>query len=354
MRAPRRKKKNAGIVVSAERSRRSVPSIVSVAERAGVSIATVSRVVNRDTKGVRKTTAQKVWRAIEELDYRPQRVGHALRTRQSRIVAVLVPDALNTLLAAVSSSIEMALREDERVMFLCNTMGDPRIQDEYLREARSHMVGGIVLAGAIRSPVLKRYVEEGEPMVFALRKSPFGVAAPFVGIDNYQAGCDIADHFLGMGYEPCGAIHGLLSSSASRELFYGFRDRMSEGGRPIADTQVRESRWAMESGYQAAVSLLNTEPRPRAVLCGNDLIAYGVHRRCEELGLSVPQDIALFGYDDNPLNEWLAPWLSTIRIPHSLFGPAVRQLLGQVLSEETNGAIPQIILPHEVVLRGSA
>jgi LacI family transcriptional regulator len=94
---------------------------------AGVSIATVSRLINNGGSRVRKSTAERLRKAIEEINYRLRRAGRALRTKRTQIVAVLVPDALNTLLAAVTSSIEMSLREDERVMFLCNTMGDPEI-----------------------------------------------------------------------------------------------------------------------------------------------------------------------------------------------------------------------------------
>jgi len=336
-----------------DRSRLRAPSIASVATRAGVSIATVSRVINGETGLVRKSTADRVLNAIEELRYRPQPAGRALRTRQTRSVAVLVPDTLN-IMGAVATSIEMALREDGKVMFLCNTHGNPDLQDAYLDEMRAHMVGAIVVVGAVESPVLSAHLADGDPIIFAIRKSPVG-AAPFVGIDSYAAGRDVANHMLAAGYDPCATIHGQLISSASREMLHGFRDRLVEGGGRLDERHVLECpSWSIEQGYHVFSRLMEVRPRPRAVFCFGDNIAYGAHRRCVELGLRVPEDLALFGFEDNPLNEWLAPWLSTVRVPYMRFGPAIREIMNRLPASDAEADTPHIILPHTLVVRGSA
>ena len=331
-----------------------IPTIADVAREARVSIATVSRVMSGNGVGVRPGTARRVMTAIELLDYRPQSAGRALRSKRTNIVAVIIPDVLNTLWAAVASSIETALRDQHKMMFLCNSMGDPEVQDLYIKELRSYAVAEVVIAGAVRSAGLETLVQGPSSVVFVNRKAPIRSAAPFLGIDNYMAGRDVAEHFMARDYRPCAMLHGPMTSSVSVELFGGFRDTLQMAGQKVSSRHVREAPWTPDGGYHGARDLLSTDPPPRAILCGSDMIAYGVHRYCQEAGLRVPEDLAIFGYDDNPFNEWLAPWLSTIRIPYRLIGPAVCRLLEALRERPGEGDVPQIILPHEMVLRTSA
>jgi LacI family transcriptional regulator len=244
------------------------------------------------------------------------------------------------------------MREGGYVMIVCNTGEDPDLQDDYLLEMRSHLVRGLVLFGAVPSMVLEQFVREGEPIVFVNRRPPAGIEAPFVGIDNHRAGSEIAQHFLLRGYQPIGILHGPLYSSATADRFRGFRDRLAEAGVQVAEEHVRGIDTSdLSECYQAASELLAVRPRPRAIFCTNDIRAYGAYRRCLELGLSVPEDVALFGYDDNPLNAYVAPWLNTVHVPYELVGGAVRSCLEQIWQPEPSPSPPQIILPYELVLR---
>ena len=100
--------------------------------------------------------------------------------------------------------------------------------------------------------------------------------------------------------------------------------------------------------------MLAADPRPRAIFFAGDNMAYGAYRRCAELGLRLPDDVAVFGFEDNPLNEWLAPWLSTVRVPYAEFGPAIHQVLQRIWAGTLSGPPPEIILPYQLVLRSSA
>jgi LacI family transcriptional regulator len=246
------------------------------------------------------------------------------------------------------------LRQEEHTMLLCNTNEEPERQDDYLIEMRAHMVRAIILFGAIRTPTLERFVADGEPILFVLRECPVTGGGPFIGIDNYAAGRDVASHFVDKGYRPCGVVHGPLSSSASRGRFEGYRDRMADLGQPLAPGHIMPGDLSFEAGYRQAAALMEDRPRMRAIFCGNDVMAYGAYRYCFERGLRVPEDVALFGFDDNPLNKWLAPWLSTIHVPQQDFGPAVREILGHLWSGKRFEAPPRVILPYELVLRTSA
>lgn len=326
--------------------------IQAVAERAGVSIATVSRVLNGIKSKANEETEARVRLAADELGYRPAHAGRALRLRQTKLVALLIPDISNAFYAAIAGSIESSLRARDHTMILCNTNEDPRLQDFYLEEMQAYHVRGIALLGAVDSPGLAAALADKLPIAFVNRKPPCG-GGVFVGIDNHAAGRAVASHFLSRGYRDCAVIHGPLHSSASRERFEGFLSALREAGAAPAGPNIVSGGLSLEGGYAAARLLLKAERHPRAIFCANDLVAYGLFRRCRELGLAVPRDIAVMGFDDNPLNDWVAPWLSTVHIPYDAFGIAVTEALVRIWdgAGEPEAAEP---LPFSLRLRGSA
>lgn len=326
--------------------------IEDVALQAGVSIATVSRVLNSKVNRASAQTAARVRAVAVELAYRPAAAGRALRLQQTQLVALLIPDTSNAFYAAIAKSIESSLASQNFAMILCNTAEDPVRQDAYLAEMQAHHVRGVALLGAVPSPGLEAAIEARLPIAFVNRRSPFG-GGIFVGIDNEQAGRAVAGHFIARSLTDCAVIHGPLNSSASRGRFEGFCARFLEHGVSLPPQRLYGAALTMTSGYEAATQLLLATKRPRAVFCGNDQIAYGLYRRCNELGLRVPSDIALFGFDDNPMNEWLAPWLSTVHVPFDAFGSAVSAALSKLWSA-SELCRADILLDYSITLRGSA
>lgn len=331
------------------------PTIEDVARHARVSVATVSRVLNRP-KGayIAADTRRQVLAVVEDLGYRPFRAGRTLRTQISHLVALLIPDITNAFYSAIAHSVEVALRELGYSMILCNTNETADLQDDYLDEMEQHQVAAILLLGAVDTPTLRKAAGSNTPIVLLNRRAPDGFEMPFVGIDNRAAGRSVAEHFVSRRYEPVGMIHGPLASTASRERFEGFRDRLAEAGRPLPQEFTASGELTIESGYNASGNILRSDARPAAIFCGNDLMAYGAYRRCAELGVNVPKDVALFGFDDNPLNDWLATWLSTVRVPYDRFGAATAQVIQNLLADNVHGAANDVVLPYQMTIRASA
>jgi len=159
------------------------PSIASAAARAGVSIATLSRVVDRVADKASPQTAARVRQAIPDLGYRPMSAGRDLRQRSSRVVASLTSNLANPAMAAIAAAAEGTMRADGRVMLLCGTHDQPDPQDEYLLALRAQRARAMVPLGAVAGPVLARSQRERDPLVFVGRRSPHG-EAPFVGCDD--------------------------------------------------------------------------------------------------------------------------------------------------------------------------
>ena len=330
--------------------RQSAASITTVAERAGVSIATVSRIVNGVAKKASPATVAKVRAAIAELGYRPVSVGRALRQRQSRLVALLASNPANPAMSAVAAAAEVALRRAGFVMVVCDTHDVPDLQDEYLLEMRAQLVRAIVLLGPVASPQLAAFANTGETLLFVNRRGPGRARAPFVGIDNRAAGRDVADHFIARGLGPLAVIHGDMASSATADRISSFRARMDASGAALSADRVVTAPGGdhLDIGYRAMDRLLTAPQKPRGLFCASDLIAYGAARRAREAGIAVPDQLEIVGFDDNPLNDWIAPWLSSVRVPYERYGEAIVAALQSIWAGEPRA---ETILAHQLIVR---
>ncbi len=308
-------------------------------------MATVSRVVNGVSNKASPTTTERVLAAIAELGYRPLSSASSLRRGRSRLVAVLAANLANPSMAAMAASIEVALRDAGYVMVLCDTHDRAELQDEYLLEMRAQQACSIVLLGAVDSPALRAFSQAAElPLVFVNRRSPVGQGS-FVGIDNQAAGAEVAQWFASMGWRRVALIHGQLFSSATALRVQGFCDAVRERGLLLPASRRLGATAAdhLEIGRQAAQRLLAKGQPPQAVFCTSDLIAYGAQRAAAERGLVAGRDIHWVGFDDSPLNEWVAPWLNAVRVPYADYGEAV---LGAIRGERSD-----VLLAHRLVQR---
>jgi LacI family transcriptional regulator len=326
-------------------------SIAAVAKRAGVSIATVSRVVNGVANKASPETVERVRRAVQDLGWRPMSAGRSLRRLDSRLVALIAANLSNPAMAAIAASAETALRREGLTMLLCDSHDRAELQDEYLLEMRSHMVRATVLLGAVASPRLDAMLAAGEPLVFVNRRCPGQPGRPFIGIDNRAAGRDVAGWFLDRGIRDVAVVHGHVVSSATVDRLAGIRDAFAAHGAPLADAAFHTLADAehLEIGYRVAARLIEAGPVPAGIICASDMIAFGVHRRLSEAGLTGAQGPDLIGFDDNPLNAWIAPWLSSVRIPYEAFGDALVRTIGPNPPDHEGG----VILPYELVDRRS-
>lgn len=332
-----------------ERQRELRPvSLADIASMAGVSVSTVSRIANGDRGRASPATVAKVEGLIAELGYRPNPVGRSLRGGESRLVAMLAPNLDNPAMAAIAASTETALRGAGYVTILCDTHDRPDLQDEYLRAMRSRFVEGFVLVSAVASPELEASIGRGEPIVFVNRRNPYDGGA-FVGIDNRKAGADAADYLMGCGVTAPAVIHPVDLSSTIQERVEGFIERWGElrPGQAIRRAAGTGGNH-LDYGYTAAQELAAEGGWPDGVLCPSDLMAYGLYRAAGERGVRIPQDCRPVGIDDNDLNTWIAPWLSSVKIPYRDFGERIVDSLRQL---REGADVGEVLLTHELIRR---
>ena len=327
-------------------------SITAVARQAGVSIATVSRIMNGIVNKSSLATQQRVRAAVEELGYRPVTHGQSLRRGESRVVSIHAVNLANPTMAAIAASAETALRAAGYTMVLCDTHDQPDLQDTTLLDMRAHLVRGYVLLGTIDSAQLVQFQDHGEALLYVNRRPQGTDSTPddFVGIDNKAAGAAVASYFQQRGLRHCGLIHGALHSPATSDRVDGYSGTLSEMGTGLNSRHVFAGQGLnhLQIGYDGINHLVGKGALPDALFCSSDLIAYGAHRRLSELGIQVPRDIVLMGFDDNPLNDWIAPWLNSVSVPYPKFGEAIVKGLEAIWTQGDRSAQ---ILPFNIVER---
>jgi LacI family transcriptional regulator len=331
-------------------------SIGAVAQRAGVSIATVSRVLNGVAKKASTQTIAKVQAAALALDYRPSSAGRSLRQKSSRLVAVLAANLANPAMAAIAASAEIALREMGLVMVLCDTHDRPELQDEYLREMRAQQARAIVLLGAVTSPMLDAMRGGPIPIIFVGRQDPSsyhdpsGDSSRFVGIDNAAAGRAVAAWAFERGFQKAAILHGLLTSSATRDRVEAVSEAYRIAGFPLPPNRrvAPMGKDHLEMGFNGAKILSEQGERLDIIVCTSDLIAFGARRYWRENASQLPAP-RLIGFDDSPLNDWVAPDLSSVRIPYQAFGPAIAEQIADAFGHQKKLSK---ILPHLIITRG--
>ncbi len=331
--------------------------IRDVATAAGVSIATVSRVLSGRGSSA-PATREKVHSAVARLGYRTNDAGRALRTRQSGAVALMISSIKNSFYATIANEIEQRLTALGFVTLFGNTNEDPELQDQFLEEVTSRSVSALVLLCAVKSDRIVELAAH-QPCVLVNRRLTGLEHCSFVGIDDELAARQLAEAMVRRGAKRVAMIRGPDYSATSAARTRGLTERLAELGVPVSDADSVEARLGISAGYQAAARLLHGQEqgkgsgrgkgrRPDALFCGNDQIAYGAWRRARELGIDVPGELRIYGFDDNPLNQWLAPWLDTVRVPPDAYA---RETVAQLGALAAGGPHRDIIVPYELVLR---
>jgi LacI family transcriptional regulator len=307
-----------------------VATIRKVADLAGVSIATVSHVIN-DTRAVSGELTARVLIAMEQLDYHPDIIARSLRRRETLTLGLLVPSIEIPFFARVAAGIEAAANDAGYSVILCNSGWSLPREVHYLNNLLARRVDGLLCISLAMTaehiaPVLRRRT----PVVIFERTMP-GVEVDAVEIDNVQGAYDATSHLLDLGHRRIGCITGLRNSNLNEERILGYRKGLAQRGIPFDPTLLQTGDYTAASGVRNAHTLLQVPEPPTAVFAFNDLMALGVLRAAHERGLRVPADLAVIGFDGLAFTEHSCPPLSTVEQPVAeMCGAAIAMLLDRI------------------------
>lgn len=327
-------------------------NIKDVAAAAGVSTATVSRVLANGPH-VRPEVRARVLAAVEELAYRPNLIARSLRSQQSSTIGLIVSDIRNPFFTAISRAVEDAAYQAGYTVFLCNTDENPEKEAMYLQLMRDANVAGVIFSPTRQTSMVLAAMEIDFPIVIIDRAVPHtgNIAIDSVLLDNFDAAYQLTTHLINQGYRRIAGIFGVMSTTG-RERRRGFEQALDDGGIPLIPELVRFVPPKVEAGLEAASELLALSSRPDALLASNSLLAEGALQAIREQGLAIPDEIALAGFDETPWAALVQPALTLIAQPTDDIGATATELLLKRLAEP--GRSPrQVILQGKLIVRGS-
>ena len=304
------------------------PTIKDVAQRAEVSLSTVSAVLNA-TAPASQATRLRVLAAVAELGYEPNSQGRNLKRKRSHAIGLIVPDVLNPFFALVAEGIGDEARRRDYVLVLCSTDSDAEREASFARLLRARRLDGIVhLSGTGLPPAALLELASGSPVVTVDERVP-GLTGPFVGSDNRRGARLAAELAVARGHRCFGIVAGPTGLWTAEQRLAGYREALAAAGVDPDTVATVRGDYRLESGRAAAATLLAGEPgrRPTALLVANDLMAIGCIQQALSLGIDLPGELGVIGYDDIPLATVVTPALTSVRQPARRMGRVAAELL---------------------------
>jgi LacI family transcriptional regulator len=328
-----------------------VRTIREIAAAAGVSPATVSRVLN-NPESVRLEKRESVLRVIEQNDYINDGMARALAGGRTMTLGLVIPTIINSIYASSTQSIQRLAQRAGYSVILVVSDFDPQQERQLIRRLVERRVDGMILTGGEHDPAVFRMLDrQGIPYVLTWRLAPSSKQA-CVSFDNYAAGCLAMEHLIALGHRRIGLICGRSDvNDRARERRRAYEDALRATGVQPDPELIFERDFEFIEGATAMRRMLEDPEPPSAVFAANDIQAIGAISMCRDVGVQVPHDVSIIGFDDLPIAEFSAPKLTTVRVPGSAMGRLAARRLLQLIDGETIAGSD--VLPVELVVRES-
>jgi DNA-binding LacI/PurR family transcriptional regulator len=326
------------------------PTNKDVARRAGVSIATVSRVVNQ-LPNVRPALRRRVLRAIKELNYEPSRTAQRLRIKRSHVLGLIISDIQNPFFTSVVRGIEDAAYQAGYSLVLCNSDEDTAKEKLYIDVMRAEGVAGLIVAPTRQTNAHLRALLQHHIPVVAIDRVISSKHVDNVMVDNVEGARRAVTHLLDLGHRRIGMV-SMRFISTGRERQTGYQSALAASGLRVDRRLIALGAPKPESGYACTLELLKRMPRPTALFVAANMMMVGALAAIRESGLRIPQDISIVGFDDLPWAPLLDPPLTTVAQPtYELGKRAVELLLKRI--EAPDKPAEQVRLKTKLLIRGS-
>ncbi|SES72363.1 alanine racemase [Salinibacillus kushneri] len=324
-------------------------NIQEVAQKAGVSVATVSRVLNQHPAVTAKTKL-KVETAIKELNYEPSMLGRNLRNSESRLLLVLIPTISNPFYTEIINGIEDTAIMNDYNILLCDTDSNPQRENIYFNMVKNKLADGIIsMDPAVDMEKLNGLATQ-YPIIQCSEYDERGTI-PYVTIDNKLAAYRAVKHLIKLGHEKIALINSDEKFLYARERRAGYEKALKEFGLPVQEKWIYHThQLEFEYGQQAMKKLLQRDERPTAIFSVSDTLAIGALKEINAHGLNVPEDIAIVGFDKISFSNMTNPTLTTVSQPMYKMGCTAATMLIDKIQERQ---VESIILDHELVIRES-
>ena len=303
-------------------------SVKKIAEIAGVSTATVSRVLNGSDK-VRESTAKRVMKVVEEMNYRMDHVARRMKVKQtdSLVVGLMITDIDNPFFSSVAKGVEDVVSKNKLVMMICNTNENPEKERFFLNAMLSEKVSGAIIVPTKGNlDFFQDLVEDGFPMVMVDRK-PKNLKIDAVSLNNQKGSYEAVKKLVENNHNRIGFVAGIKGLSNTEERLAGYQQALNESGINIKDELIVYGDYVEEGGRKAITKFMSLDEPPTAIFSSNNLMTLGCIKEIYKRKLSIPGDIAIIGFDDSTWAEALIPPLTTVKQPGYELGVNAAELL---------------------------
>ncbi|QZT35059.1 catabolite control protein A [Caldalkalibacillus thermarum TA2.A1] len=327
-------------------------TIYDVAREAGVSMATVSRVVNGNPN-VKPVTRKKVLETIKRLGYRPNAVARGLASKRTTTVGVIIPDISSLFYAELTRGVEDIANMYNYNIILCNSDQRPEKEIHLVNTLLEKQVDGLLFMGSqLTDEHIDLFSTSTVPVVLASTKDE-KEEMPSVVIDYKQAAYDAVKLLLDKGHTRIGFISGPAKEKYSgQERLAGYRNALEEAGLAVDETLIRYGDYRYDSGLKAAGELIDMADRATAIIAMSDEMAIGAIHACQDLGLNIPEDVEVIGFDNTRLTSMVRPRLTSVVQPMYDIGAVAMRLLTKFMNKEKIDN-HLVVLPHRIEERES-
>lgn len=328
-------------------------TIRDVARQAGVSVATVSRVLN-SSGPVSPATRERVEAVAEELSYVPHGGARSLITRRTSNLGVILPDLYGEFFSQLIRGMDTAARAPGYHLLLSGSHADHAALTTAVRAMRGRVDALILMSPDLTGAELVEVVPAGLPAVLINTDARESRRFDTLNVDNRGGALQAVRHLAGLGRERIALIGGDPANHDARERRAGYRQALEEAGLEWRSEWELESDFTKSGGHAAARKLLPLDPRPTAVFAANDSMAVGAVSAFRDAGIRIPEDLAMVGFDDVPIAQYVRPPLSSVRVDLPGFGRRAVELIVEALKDPPDHMPRHEVVETELVIRGSS
>ncbi|WP_314588857.1 LacI family DNA-binding transcriptional regulator [Paenibacillus terrigena] len=327
--------------------------IIDVAKKAGVSPATVSRVLNQ-TSTVSGKTKKKVMTAIDELGYHPNAAAKNLRSQKTKMIGVIVPDINTSYFTEIIKGIENMAYASNYNVIICDAENQTEKEIEYLNLIMNRTVDGLIMVAPTTADEQLFQIADKGYFIAVIGRHVEHERIPCIYTDNVKFSRTVVEHLLGNGHQDIVFLSGYPTAIDSYERLEGYLKALRDHHIPFRPELVENGNFNEVGGYEAMMRLFEKKLKFTAVYSANDEMALGVYRACAEVGLAIPTQLAVVGVDNNRISKYITPTLSTVNQPKYTMGALLVEKLIDQMNDDTYPEKRVFVLDSELIIRSSS
>lgn len=330
-------------------------TIKDVAEQCGLSVTTVSLVLNNKPNRISEKTKEKIIKTAEELHYRPNQIAVSMVTKRTHTIGLILPDVSNLYFSELAKAIEEESALQGYTVLYGNTSDDRKKDMEYLKVFLGRGVDALIMVHSHAFSMedqnkLWKLVQSSHTPILAVDRSVFLPQVPAVMVDQRMGGMAATQHLIQLGHRRIGCITGPKYVNSSTERAFGYRQALESAGIAYDPKLIYHGDFRPQSGAEGLLPLW--KQGITALFVCNDMMAMGVYQACQKEGIRIPEELSVVGYDDIFFIEYLYPPLTTVRQPVAEIGKeAAKQIIAMINGQEVGGK--STLFQPELVVRGS-